>query len=137
MFNNKDITLKIQNNIKKLIYQPTWRCTVPGVLCQAGWLTSWNQDCCEKYQQLQICRRHNSNGREQRGTEEPLKHEREEWKRWLKTQHSETKIIRSDQSLSRVRLFVTPWIAACQASLSITNSRSSLRSHITQAMLQS
>ena len=35
--------------------------------------------------------------------------------------------IRSDQSLSRVRLFVTPWITACQASLSITNSRSSLR----------
>ena len=27
------------------------------------------------------------------------------------------------QSLSRVQLFVTPWIAACQASLSITNSR--------------
>ena len=35
--------------------------------------------------------------------------------------------IRSDQSLSRVRLFVTPWIAAHQASLSITNSWSSLR----------
>ena len=35
--------------------------------------------------------------------------------------------IRSDQSLSRVRLFVTPWIAAHQASLSLTNSRSSLR----------
>ena len=33
----------------------------------------------------------------------------------------------SVQSLSRVRLFVTPWIAARQASLSITNSRSSLR----------
>ena len=31
----------------------------------------------------------------------------------------------SVQSLSRVRLFVTPWIAAHQASLSITNSRSS------------
>ena len=30
----------------------------------------------------------------------------------------------SVQSLSRVRLFVTPWIAAHQASLSITNSRS-------------
>jgi len=29
--------------------------------------------------------------------------------------------------LSCVRLFVTPWIAACQASLSITNSQSSLR----------
>ena len=33
----------------------------------------------------------------------------------------------SVQSLSRVRLFVTPWIAAHQASQSITNSRSSLR----------
>ena len=33
----------------------------------------------------------------------------------------------SVQSLSRVRLFATPWIAACQVSLSITNSRSSLR----------
>ena len=34
-------------------------------------------------------------------------------------------IISSVQSLSRVRLFATPWIAACQASLSITNTRSS------------
>ena len=31
------------------------------------------------------------------------------------------------QSLSHVRLFATPWTAACQASLSITNSRSLLR----------
>ena len=31
----------------------------------------------------------------------------------------------SVQSLSRVQLFATPWIAACQASPSITNSRSS------------
>ena len=31
------------------------------------------------------------------------------------------------QWLSRVRPFATPWIAACQASLPITNSRSSLR----------
>ena len=30
----------------------------------------------------------------------------------------------SVQSLSRVQLFVTPWPSACQASLSITNSRS-------------
>ena len=35
--------------------------------------------------------------------------------------------ISSVQSLSRVRLFTTAWIAACQASLSITNSQSSLR----------
>ena len=33
----------------------------------------------------------------------------------------------SVQSLSRVRLFATPWIAALQASLSITNSQSSLK----------
>ena len=33
----------------------------------------------------------------------------------------------SVQSLSRVRLFATSWIAACQASWSITNSRSSPR----------
>ena len=33
----------------------------------------------------------------------------------------------SDQSLSRVWLFATPWIAAHQASLSLTNSWSSLR----------
>ena len=33
----------------------------------------------------------------------------------------------SVQSLSRVWLFETPWIAACQASLSITNSQSLLK----------
>ena len=35
--------------------------------------------------------------------------------------------ISSVQSLSRVQLFATPWTAACQASLFITNSRSSLK----------
>ena len=34
-------------------------------------------------------------------------------------------VSQSVQSLSRVWLFVTPWIAACQASLSITSSQSS------------
>ena len=38
-----------------------------------------------------------------------------------------TAMISSVQSLSHVQLFVTPWTAACQASLSITNSQSSLR----------
>ena len=37
------------------------------------------------------------------------------------------KLFSSVQSLSHVRLFVTPWITAPQTSLSITNSRSSLR----------
>ena len=40
---------------------------------------------------------------------------------WKKLQFS------SVQSLSHVRLFVTPWIAVCQASLSITDSWSSLK----------
>ena len=33
----------------------------------------------------------------------------------------------SVQSLSHVQLFAIPWVAACQASMSITNSQSSLR----------
>ena len=37
------------------------------------------------------------------------------------------KVLSSVQSLSRVQLFVTPWTTARQASLSITNSQSSLR----------
>ena len=46
-------------------------------------------------------------------------------------------LIRSDQSLSCVRLFVTPWVAARQASLSITNSRSSLRLTSIESVMQS
>ena len=36
-------------------------------------------------------------------------------------------VISSVQSLSRVQLFATPWTAACEASLSITNSQSLLK----------
>ena len=36
--------------------------------------------------------------------------------------------------LSRVRLFATPWIAAHRASLSITNSRSLLKTHVLKLM---
>jgi len=43
------------------------------------------------------------------------------------TIHIYNAIFSSVQSLSRVRLFATPWIAARQASLSITNSRCSPR----------
>ena len=45
----------------------------------------------------------------------------------LRPYWKETVQFSSVQSLSHVRLFATPWIAARQASLSITNSRSSLR----------
>ena len=47
----------------------------------------------------------------------------------LSTSHSSSPFIQfsSVQLLSRVRLFATPWTAVRQASLSITNSRSSLK----------
>ena len=45
--------------------------------------------------------------------------------------------IRSDQSLSHVWLFVTPWITARQASLSITNSWSSPRLMSIESMMPS
>ena len=50
------------------------------------------------------------------------------WKQYLERQpwHRDSSVqFSSVQSLSRVRLFATPWIAARQASLSITNSQSS------------
>ena len=43
----------------------------------------------------------------------------------------------SVQSLSRVRLFVTPWITARQASLSITNFRSSLKLRSIESVMPS
>ena len=50
---------------------------------------AWNQDCQEKYQQFQICRRDCSNGRSWRGTKEPLhESDRGKWKSWFETQHS-------------------------------------------------
>ena len=53
-------------------------------------MTSWNQDCREKYQQPQICRWYRPNGRKQIGTKEPLDEvERGDCKSWLKAQHSQ------------------------------------------------
>ena len=46
---------------------------------------------------------------------------------WVYSSISHDKGISSVQSLSHVRLFVTPWTAASQASLSITNSQRLLR----------
>ena len=55
--------------------------------CQAGWITSWNQNCWEKYQQRHICRWYHSNGRSWRGTKKPLDEgERGKWKLWLNIQ---------------------------------------------------
>ena len=86
--------------------------------CWAGWVTSWNQDCKEKYQKPQLCRWHHTNDRKQRGTKESLDEgERGEWKSWLKTQHSENEdhgiqshpSVPKWKSLHCVWLFVTPW----------------------------
>ena len=59
--------------------------------CQAGWSTSWNQDCREKYQQPQICRWYSLMAE----SKDKLKGlwwrwKRKEWKSWLETQHSKT-----------------------------------------------
>ena len=45
--------------------------------------------------------------------------------------------ISSVQSLSHVHLFTTPWTAACQASLSITNSQSLLKLMSTMSVMAS
>ena len=42
--------------------------SVEYIIQNPGWITSWNQDCWEKYQQPQICRWYHSNGRKWRGT---------------------------------------------------------------------
>ena len=60
--------------------------------CCAGWLTNCNQDFWEKYQQAQICKWYHSYDRKWTGNKEPLDDgEREEWKSWLKIQHSKNK----------------------------------------------
>ena len=48
------------------------KCSAHHAKCQAGQITSWNQDCQEKYEQPQICKWYHSNGRKWRGTKEPL-----------------------------------------------------------------
>ena len=60
----------------------------------AGWITSWNQDCQEKYQQPQIWRWYHLNGRRWRGTKQPHDEgESREWKARLKRNIQKTKIM--------------------------------------------
>ena len=56
---------------------------------------------------------------------------------WLQSRGLQTVAFSSVQSLSCVRLFVTPWTAAHQASLSITNSRSLLKVTSTESVMPS
>ena len=78
---------------------------VKAVYCHLAYLTYMKSTSCkipdwmkhklesrllEKYQYPQICRWHHPYSRKWRGTKEPLdESETEEWKSWLKTQHSE------------------------------------------------
>ena len=65
--------------------------------CQARWITSWNQDFQEKYQQPQVYRWHQSSGRKWRGTEILLMRVKEESeKTGLKLNIWKTKIMASD-----------------------------------------
>ena len=64
-------------------------CRVHHVKFWATWITSYNQDCQEKYQQPKICRWYHSSDQKWRGTKEPLDQgERGEWKSWFRTQCS-------------------------------------------------
>ena len=58
---------------------------------------------------------------------------------WIDDGHlkASNEFISSVQSLSRVRLFATPWIAARQASLSISNSQSLLKLMSNESMMPS
>ena len=60
------------------------------------------------------------------------------WTRvWKEKKEAVVPLISSGQALSRVRLLATPWITARQASLSITDSRSSLRLMSIQSVMPS
>ena len=73
--------------VKVVYYHPAY--LMKSKSCEKpGWISSWNQDCWEKYQQSQICRWYHSYGRKWRGTKEPLDKGEREWKSCLKTQHS-------------------------------------------------
>ena len=86
---------KLRKEYVTTVYRhPTYLTYMQGTPCEmpAGWITSWNQNNQEKYQQPHICRWYHSNGQKWRGTKEPLhESERVKWKSWLKTQHSKNK----------------------------------------------
>ena len=60
--------------VKAVYCHPAYLTSMQSISCKmlGGWITGWNQDCQEKYQQPQICRWHHPYGRKWRGTKEPL-----------------------------------------------------------------
>ena len=74
--------------IKAIHYHPAYLTSVQSTSfeCHAGWITSWNQDCWEKYQQPQIRRWYDADGRKWRETKEPLgEGEIRHWKSWFES----------------------------------------------------
>ena len=70
--------------------------------CRAGWITSWNHNLQEKYQQPQIGRWCHPNGRKWRGTKEPLdESEEKSEKSGFKLNSQKTKIMVSSPIASR------------------------------------
>ena len=67
LHNGKRSTTRLYNC--HLVY---FLCKVYHAKCWAGWITSWNQDCWEKYQQPQICTVYHFNDRKWRETIETL-----------------------------------------------------------------
>ena len=61
----------------------------------AGWNSSWNQDCWEKYQLPQICRWYHPYGRKWRETKESLDEKEKSEKAVLKLNVQKTKIMAS------------------------------------------
>ena len=73
---------KIIKEYEKVVYCHHVPLTsVQSISCkiQAGWITRWNQDCQEKYQQPQICTWYHSNGRSWRRAKHLLLMEMKEW----------------------------------------------------------
>ena len=79
--------------VKPIYCHPAYLTSMKRTSCKIpGWMHKQNQDCREKYQQPQMHRWYDSNGRKLRGTKEPLEEgEKGEWESWLKTQHSKNK----------------------------------------------
>ena len=76
---------------------PAYLTSMQSASCEMlGWIiTIWNQDFQEKHQQPQKCRWYYLNGRKQRRNKETMRVKRGEWKSWLKSQHSQMKIMAS------------------------------------------
>ena len=94
---------KLGKEYIKAVYRHSAYLTyMQSVLCEmlTGWITSWNQDCQEKYQQPQTCRWYHSNAGSEEELKSPLmKVKKESEKGGLKLSIQKTKIMAPVPSL--------------------------------------